>query len=184
MLETITFKGKTYPKFQSEGNAARFVIPFAKEVCKGYGFDVGCNRHEWSLPGSIPVDPAMNDKYDAYNLPTEWHFYNDWFGAKKDYVHVTEFDYVFSSHCLEHLPDWVEALDYWHTRLKSGGVVFLYLPDHSQVYWRPYHNRKHIHSFTPQIVGSYFTDQPDKWTNVFISGVDLNNSFTIIAEKV
>ena len=165
MLETITFKGKTYPKFQSEGNAARFVIPFAKEVCKGYGLDIGCNREEWALPDAYPVDPLMN-QYDAYDLPEG------------------EYDYIFSSHCLEHLPNWVDALDYWYTKICSGGVVFLYLPDHSQVYWRPYHNRKHIHSFTPQIVGSYFTDQRDKWWNVFISGVDLNNSFTIIAEKV
>ena len=167
MLETITFKGKTYPKFQSEGNAARFVIPFAKEVCKGAGVDVGCNRMEWALPGAFAVDPVI-DIFDAYNFPQI----------------IGGYDYIFSSHCLEHLPDWVKALDYWHDSIKSGGVVFLYLPDHSQVYWRPYHNRKHIHSFTPQIVGSYFTDQPEKWKNVFISGVDLNNSFTIIAEKV
>ena len=113
MIETIEFKGNIYPSFQSKGNAAQFAIPFAKHVCKGLGVDVGCNRHEWSFPGAIPSDPEIN-----HFSATEFH---------SDFENL---DYVFSSHCIEHLPNWVEALDYWHTRLKSGGVVFLYLPDH------------------------------------------------------
>jgi SAM-dependent methyltransferase len=117
------------------------------------------------LPDSIPIDPVLND-YNAYDLPLD------------------EVGYIFSSHCLEHLHNWVEALDYWHKVLNVGGVVFLYLPDHSQSYWRPWNNRKHIHCLTPEIVGNYFLDQPEMWKNVFVSGIDLNNSFTVIAEKI
>ena len=62
MIETIEFKGELYPKFQSEGNAAQFALPFAKQVCKGRGYDIGCNRLEWSFPGSIPIDIAFKDK--------------------------------------------------------------------------------------------------------------------------
>jgi len=163
-MEIIQFKGEIYPFWQSSGNAARFSIPFALEVCKGKGLDIGCNREEWQLPGSFPIDPIINN-FDAYNIPE-----SGW-------------DYIFSSHCAEHLPNWVTALDYWHTRLKSGGVVFLYLPDHSQKYWRSWHNRKHIHNLTPSIVGNYFKDQPEMWENVFVSNVDLNNSFIVIAYK-
>ena len=165
MLETIEFKGEVYPKWQAEGFAAKFAFPFAEQVCKGVGVDVGCNREEWKFPNAYPVDPVIND-FSAYG-------FHDYGGL----------DYIFSSHCIEHLPDWVKALDYWHTRLKVGGVVFLYLPDHSQKYWRSWHNRKHIHNLNPEIVGNYFKDQPEMWEDVLVSNVDLNSSFIVIAYK-
>lgn len=172
-IDSILFNGETYPKFQSEGFAAKFAFPFADQVCKGIGVDVGCNRLEWALPSTdwrivTKIDPLLGE-YDALKFPRGIT------GA---------IDFVFSSHVLEHLNSWVDALNYWHTQLKPGGIVFLYLPDFSQKYWRPWQNRKHRHALTPAIVGGYFTDQPGKWKNTMISGVDLNNSFMIISEKV
>jgi predicted SAM-dependent methyltransferase len=90
-------------------------------------------------------------------------------------------DYVFSSHCLEHLYDWVTVLDYWTFKLKSGGTLFLYLPDYSQEYWRPWNNRKHLNIFTPEIIFDYMKDNGYK--NIFKSGVDLNNAFMVMGEK-
>ena len=114
------------------------------------------------MPESIPIDPSMNE-YNALNLPYK------------------EMDYIFSSHCLEHLNDWTRVLDYWKDNLKEGGVLFLYLPDHSQIYWRPWFNKKHVNVFTKEIIYSYFYDNGFK--NIFISGTDLNNSFMIFGEK-
>jgi hypothetical protein len=165
MINVIEFKGNLYPKFQSEGNAAQFAIPFAKHVCKGRGYDIGCNREEWCYPGSIPIDPEINKDFDSWRLPEK------------------EMDYIFSSHCLEHIPSWVDVLDHWRGHIKTGGVLFLYLPDFSQVYWRGWHNRKHCNMFTPEIIKGYFTDQSDKWDNIFISSTDLNNSFMVMAQK-
>lgn len=162
MVETIQFKGKIYPKFQSEGFAAQFAIPYALKVCHGRGYDIGCNRLEWCFPGAIPVDPVINDK-TALDLPDE------------------KVDYIFSSHCLEHIPNWVEVMDHWVSRLKLGGVLFLYLPDYSQEYWRPWNNRKHVNIFTPDIIKDYFNNAG--LTINFCSGVDLNNSFMIFGEK-
>jgi predicted SAM-dependent methyltransferase len=162
-METIIFKNKTYPKFQSEGNAAQFSIPYAKHFCKGTGVDIGCNRLEWMFPGALPVDPAINE-YDALNFPYD------------------NLDYIFSSHCLEHLYDWVDVLDYWTSKLKSGGTLFLYLPDYSQEYWKPWNNRKHKNIFTPQIISDYMNE--NGYTNVFSSGVDLNNAFMVVGEKI
>jgi len=163
-MDTISFKNKIYPQFQSKGNAAQFAIPYAEHFCVGKGVDVGCNRPEWSFPNSILVDPAINE-YNALHFPDE----------------ASELDYIFSSHCLEHLYDWVEVLDYWTSKLKSGGILFLYLPDYSQEYWRPWNNRKHLNIFTPQIISDYMTD--NNYINIFTSGVDLNNAFMIIGEK-
>jgi hypothetical protein len=162
MIKTIQYKEHTYPSFQSEGNAAQFAIPYAKHVCSGTGVDVGCNRIEWSFPGSFPVDPVINN-YDALNFP------------------YSDLDYIFSSHCLEHLQNWVDVLDYWTSKLKTGGVLFLYLPDYSQEYWRPWNNRKHLNIFSPTILKDYLQDR--KYNRIFISQVDLNNAFMVMAEK-
>lgn len=161
-MELINYKGKNYPKFQSEGFASQFAIPFAKHFCKGKGVDVGCNRIDWIFPGAIPVDPVLNE-YNALNFPYE------------------DLDYIFSSHCLEHLAYWVDVLDYWTSKLRIGGVLFLYLPDYSQIYWRPWNNRKHLNIFTPEILNDYLEDKG--YINIFISGVDLNNAFMVVAEK-
>jgi SAM-dependent methyltransferase len=162
-MKTIQYKGKNYPKFQDEGNASQFAIPFAKHICQGYGVDIGCNRQEWCFPGAIGIDLNFKDGNDAYNFE-----YKD-------------LDYVYSSHCLEHLPDWVTALDYWTGNLKTGGTLFLYLPHYAQEYWRPWNNRKHIHIFTPEIIRAYMEDRG--YINIFNSERDMNDSFMIAGEK-
>jgi predicted SAM-dependent methyltransferase len=163
MIDVINFKGKVYPRFQSTGNASRFIMPYAMEVCVGKGVDVGCARQEWAFPGAYLVDPKIDPAYHATNFP-----YDD-------------LDYIFSSHCLEHVADWVDVMDYWYSKLKVGGVLFLYLPDYSQEYWRPWNNRKHKNIFTPDIIYDYMVDKG--YSSVFKSGVDLNNAFVVMGEK-
>jgi hypothetical protein len=162
-MELIRFKNKTYPKFQSQGNAAKFAIPYAQMVCKDVGVDIGCNRKEWSFPNSIPIDLQFNDGYSALNLPE------------------IKINYIFSSHCLEHMPNWVEVMDYWYEKLENEGILFLYLPHYSQEYWKPWNNRKHLHIFTPEIINDYMKDKGYK--NIFRSEKDLNDSFMIFGEK-
>lgn len=164
MIDIIAHNGNVYPKFQSEGFAAKFAIPFAQQVCRGVGYDIGCNRLEWALPGSIPIDPVICDAYNALTLPE------------------MNVDFIYSSHCGEHLANWVDAFDYWKTKLHKGGVLFLYLPSYQNSYWRPWHNRKHIHVFSPEIIKDYLTDRG--WGNIFVSGIDLNSSFMAMAENI
>jgi predicted SAM-dependent methyltransferase len=163
MIETIKYKGTKYPKYQADGFASRFIFPFAKEVCKGKGYDIGCNRKEWSFPGSIPIDPVIDPKYDCLNLPDQ------------------NVDYIFSSHMLEHINSWVKVLDYWYEKLNTGGVLFLYLPDYSQEYWRPWNNTKHVNIFSPEIIRNYLENK--KMKNIFSSQRDLYNSFAVFGEK-
>jgi len=170
-IETINYNGSVYPKLQTEGFAAKFAFPFAKALglCddEKFGYDVGCHRYEWCLPTANPIDPVLDPRWDAYRLPRD------------------KADFIFSSHCLEHLPDWVAALDYWATVLIHGGILFLYLPHPDQKYWRPWNNRKHLHSISPEIITQYFTDRWDRWNKFFVTtGWDLNHSFYAIAERI
>lgn len=167
-IPVIEYDGETYPKFQTEGFAAQFAFPFAIQVCKGTGVDVGCGHFKWALPSSDErvvhcIDPKLN-------IGDATHF-----GALYD------LDFIFSSHCLEHIPYWVDVLNYWTEKLRTGGVLFLYLPDYSQKYWRPWNNRKHVNIFTPQIIKDYLTHAG--YENIFVSGIDLYNSFMVMAQK-
>ena len=166
MIQTIQFASETYPAFQATGNAARFCLPFALEVCKGKGLDIGYSTPDWKFPGAIGVEPSIDFTYDAMNLPEG------------------EFDYIHSSHMAEHFKgNLANLLDYWTSKLKSGGVLFLYLPDYTQKYWRFWNNRKHVHSLSPQIIKDYLIAS-EQYKNIFVSGVDLNNSFIAVGEKV
>jgi SAM-dependent methyltransferase len=61
------------------------------------------------------------------------------------------FDFVFSSHCLEHLRDPEEGLGNWFRVLKPGGHLVVTVPDedlYEQGVWPSTHNREHKASFT------------------------------------
>lgn len=163
MIKTIEYKGKQYPQFQALGHAAKFAIPFAQHVCHGNGYDIGCMKPEWAFPNARPIDLDFDDEFHATNLPEQ--------GV----------DYIFSSHCLEHIPNWVETMDYWYDTLGDGGVIFLYLPHYEQEYWKPWNNRKHVNMFSPQIIKDYMEDKG--YMNIFVSEMDLNNSFMVMGNK-
>jgi len=162
-MDLIKYKNKQYPAFQAIGNASQFAIPFAKYFCHGRGYDIGCNRLEWAYPGAIPIDPVISIDYDAYNLPEG------------------QVDYIFSSHCLEHLSDWVGALNIWTDHIRPGGILFLYLPHYSQEYWRPWNNRKHLHVLSSEIIVDYMNDTG--YTNIISGDRDLNDSFIVVGQK-
>lgn len=162
-MKTLIYKNKKYPLFQSSGYAAKFAIPYAQTMCNGKGYDIGCMKKEWAFPTSIPIDLNFNNGFNATNLPEN------------------NVDYIFSSHCLEHIPNWVYVMEYWYSVLRVGGILFLYLPDYSQEYWRPWNNKKHLHIFSPQIIEDVMIHL--SYINIFKSGIDLNNSFMICGEK-
>lgn len=163
MIEIIKYNEKIYPLHQAIGNASQFAIPYAKHYCKGIGYDIGCMKKEWAFPNSMPIDLKFPDEYHALNLPKK------------------EVDYIFSSHCLEHIHAWVDVLEYWYETLTIGGVLFLYLPHYNQEYWKPWNNRKHFNIFTPEIIMDWMKHK--NFTNIFYGEKDLNDSFMVVAEK-
>jgi len=88
----------------------------ASNWCKGEGVDVGGGH--WPLKGAHSVDDRPEE--NAYMLT-----------AKSGTL-----DYVFSSHCLEHLDRPKEALIEWIRALKKRGLLYLYLPHTDYMPWR------------------------------------------------
>lgn len=164
MIKTIEFNNKKYPLHQALGNAAQFAIPYAKYYCKGIGYDVGCMKKEWAFPSAIPIDIRFDDEFHAKKFPLP-----------------SKVDYIFSSHCLEHINDWLSVLEYWYLSIKKGGVIFLYLPHYDQEYWRPWNDKKHVNIFTPEIIKDWMISKG--FINIFHSERDLNDSFMIVGER-
>ncbi len=157
------YQGGIFPDYLRRGNACRFITPTALEFCKGEGLDVGSGR--WPLPGAVPIDLSQGG--DAMALPLRFNSY--------------PWDFIFSSHCLEHLTNPVAAIEHWHERLRPGGCLFLYLPHPDMGYWRPQNCRKHLHLFHPGDTARMVRDLG--FSDVIHGERDLAWSFAIVGFK-
>lgn len=157
------YQGEKYPDYLRRGNAMHFIAATAIHFCEGDGLDVGCGKHP--LPGAVPID--LDRGGDAMALPLRY----DSIG----------WDYIFSSHCLEHLADPVAALLHWRERLIDGGVLFLYLPHPDMGYWRPQHCRKHRHLFWPDDTARMLSELG--FRDVIHGERDLAWSFAVVGFK-
>lgn len=107
---------------------------FFDKYCQGKGLDVGY--------GGDPVQPGVRG----------WDFeHGD--AQLLNGLEDNTFDFVYSSHLLEHVPDCELTLTNWWRVLKSGGYLILYLP-HRDLYEKkstlPSHfNDDHMHFFLP-----------------------------------
>lgn len=156
---TFNYRGELYPTYLRDGNAARGITALAKHFCTGHGLDVGAG--DWVFEGATPID--IKNGTDAMSLPS------------------VQCDYVFSSHCLEHLDDPIAALEHWRSRLVDGGVLFLYLPHPDMEYWRPQHCRKHRHMWYPRDMAQIVRDLG--FNDVIHSERDLMWSFSVVGFK-
>ena len=112
------YEEKLYPEYLTQGNAKMFIEDVTKKYCTGKGIDIGASQ--WPLEGAISIE---NEKHqNAYKLD---NFEDD------------TLDFVFSSHCLEHLERWQIALSLWIRKIRYGGILFLYLPHQSMELWHP-----------------------------------------------
>jgi SAM-dependent methyltransferase len=110
-------EGEFYPDYLTVGGNSFAIQRTALKYCKGRGLDIGAGY--WPLPGSTPIDsevgPGTANRIEG--IPNDSQ------------------DYVFSSHCLEHISEWEKALDTWISKVKPGGFLFLYLPHPSCKLW-------------------------------------------------
>lgn len=178
MIEDIWFNGVPYPKLQAEGNMSQYCIPFAQKFCKGVGLDIGYSKEEWKFPGAIGVDLDHTPPYHADNLPPSS---KQRISEGRSSLWVSDWDYIFSSHCLEHVPNWVNTLKYWTSTLHIGGVLFLYLPHPDQEYWLPWNNTKHNHILHPQDVVNCLKNC--SMQKIYCSERDLAHSYIVVCER-
>lgn len=113
------YKGAFYPDYLTVGGASHAIFREALKHCRGKGVDIGAGH--WPLPGAQALD--------AFRGPGRGRSIADYADGA--------LDYVFSSHCLEHIAAWREELRLWIAKLKPGGILFLYLPHPDCGIWAP-----------------------------------------------
>ena len=114
----------------------------------GRGIDIGCGRD--------PVTPDCR-KFDRVDGDA---------GDIGKYVRDT-FDWVYSSHCLEHLAEPETALAGWWKLVRKGGLLIVVVPDedlYEQGHVRRF-NRAHRHTFT--------ISKRKSWSETSINVLDL-----------
>jgi len=152
----FVYRGKFYPRFIRNGDAGNFIFPFAQQFCYGAGLDIG-GTPTCTLPGATAINISCLNDYDALHLPDEL------------------FDFIFSSHTIEHIPDYQEALHIWTNHLRPGGILFLYLPHPDMNYWHPTVCKKHFHSLSPILIEQQLYEM--NYRVVLTTGRDLYFSF-------
>jgi Methyltransferase domain len=160
------YNGRFYGDYLTVGGAIFFILGKAKTYCSGRGLDIGAGL--WPFPGAIPIDTSYGPD-----------------SAKLSDIPNSSCDYVFSSHTLEHIENWDQALSEWISKIRDGGTLFLYLPHPDCWLWRkenPFMAKYHAWVPTPPIVkeavvrhGCHIIDHDD--------GPDVMYGFYVAASK-
>jgi SAM-dependent methyltransferase len=103
-----------------------------RALLSGDGIDIGAGPDLIS-PNAVRFDQEQGD------------------ANKVDEYFDRQFDFVFSSHCLEHMYDPVDAMRRWWSLVKPGGHMILLVPDedlYEQGYWPSIFNEDHKATFT------------------------------------
>lgn len=131
---------------------------FATRYFRGCGIDIGGSPD--SLAAYKELFPLIQNVF-VYDQP-----YGD--GQVLDNVPDATFDFLYSSHCLEHLRDPREALTNWIRVVKPGGHLVVGVPDedlYEQGVWPSRFNSDHKISFT--------IAKPQSWSPVSVNVLDL-----------
>lgn len=113
------YRSKSYPSYLSVGDAASFCAEDAAFYCSGKGVDIGAGSYPFG--NSRAIDNSINE--NALSI------------CEQD----ASLDYVFSSHCLEHLhpSDYKLFFEESYRVLKPKGIFYLYLPTTVARLWSP-----------------------------------------------
>lgn len=123
-------------------------------ICEGRGIDLGCGFDKIH-PECIGVDQFQNPAVDAICGITDLSQWQD-----------GDFDWVFSSHAIEDIPDTDAILKEWFRILQPDGCMILYCP-YRHYYpnvGQPGANQDHVHDFVPSdLISAMRRSEPSVW---------------------
>lgn len=103
-----------------------------EKYLKGHGLDVGCGTNRLS-EDILSVDQQPDKRYAHADVVHDCHDLEykeslEWKGEVYNF-NDNEFDFIFSSHCLEDFDDIPVVFVNWWRKLKPNGLMLLLLPD-------------------------------------------------------
>jgi SAM-dependent methyltransferase len=133
--------GKCQKKREQAGHFRTFL--------RGRGIDVGAGDDPLGVPDGS-VLPWDKEQGDAQCLPG---------------VEDSSFDFLYSSHCLEHMADITATLANWIRVVKTGGFIYVVVPDYllyEKGTWPSRYNSDHKHTFSMDI-DRHKVERPNHW---------------------
>lgn len=119
------------------------------QYLRGDGIDIGCGPDPLLIPSGTVRQWDVQDG-DAQLMTG---------------VPDGQFDFVYSSHCLEHMRDVPESLHHWTRILKPGGFLYVVVPDYmlyEKMTWPSRFNGDHKQSFSFMITRRH-VQRPNHW---------------------
>jgi SAM-dependent methyltransferase len=132
--------------------AKQFWGPVERDATRGKGIDIGC--------GPDPVTP------DARRFDLEDGDAN----VASQYV-KEQFDFVYSSHCLEHMHDPKATILDWWKLVKPGGYLFVMVPDEDLYEQGVFPSR-----FNPDHKATFTLSKAQSWSPKSVNVLDLAQS--------
>lgn len=129
-----------------EGAETKKIVWEVAPLLRGRGLDLGCGQFK-VLPHVIGIDDGDHAALFGHSFLANLKMNAE----KLDIFATQSMDFVFSSHLLEHIEDYREALKEWWRVVKIGGKLILYLP-HKDFYpniGKEGANPTHKHDFLP-----------------------------------
>ena len=120
------------PNETSKARARRAAEGCYDSIFRGHGIDIGCGDDPVT-PDCLAWDMPQGDAQELPGIPPY------------------SFDWVYSSHCLEHMRDPIRAISRWWEVLKPNGFLFVVVPDedlYEQGFWPSRFNADHKWTFT------------------------------------
>ena len=122
---------KINDKVHSINDRAQWEFEYIHKYVMGKGIDVGCGTNRLSND-VFAIDEQPDQKYAKTDLvhnckdlevgkSIEWH-------GSVYHFNDNEFDFIFSSHCLEDFENIPEVFKNWWKKLRANGVMLLLLP--------------------------------------------------------
>jgi len=140
---------RMFEKFNAtrESIFRRYEINEVIQYAEGVGIDIGCGLNKIHT-SAIGINKILTDNDFGYPFGAQIKGEGDYLPWFND----NSLDYIFSSHCLEHIIDPKKALYEWTRILKVRGYLILILP-HKKYYPNigdPNANPDHKHDFLPE----------------------------------
>jgi SAM-dependent methyltransferase len=126
--------------------------PLERSILTGSGIDIGC--------GLDPISPNVR-RFDVEHGDAN---------EITKYVH-DQFDFVYASHCLEHMHDPRKALIEWWQLVRVGGHLFFIVPDEDLYEQGVFPSR-----FNPDHKVTFTISKAKSWSPVSINVLDLAQS--------
>src|SRR5215472_3075470 len=123
-----------------------------RRAVQGRGIDIGCG------PDPVTADARRFDVEDGDA------------NRISDFVRE-QFDFVYSSHCLEHMHDPKSTILEWWKLVKQGGFLFILVPDEDLYEQGVFPSR-----FNPDHKATFTISKAKSWSPKSINVLDLANS--------